>query len=236
MRRFGKWLTAVLATAALTGGSLLANPAAALAEPQEGVGHETRPGQPYGGRDRARDWLGSYIVGGKQVWCVQFALTAPDSGEEYRPGDELRTKWGTPLPDDIAANISYLLLRYGDTRSPDEAAALAHLLHSWTAAPRSQADLDPGNDFTRIAYDVDGHYAKLPAGAQQAVEALRAEAAQNRGPWQAELTAPAEEQVIGEPGEWALRVQRADGQGPARLLGPFDGATRDGAEQIGHRR
>ncbi|KEI44683.1 MSCRAMM family protein [Saccharopolyspora rectivirgula] len=213
MRRFGKWLTAVLATAALTGGSLLANPAAALAEPQEGVGHETRPGQPYGGRDRARDWLGSYIVGGKQVWCVQFALTAPDSGEEYRPGDELRTKWGTPLPDDIAANISYLLLRYGDTRSPDEAAALAHLLHSWTAAPRTPQDLDPANDFTRIAYDADAHLSKLPPAAQEAVQRLLADAERNRGPWQAELTAPAEEQVIGEPGEWALRVQRADGQG-----------------------
>lgn len=214
MRTFRRWVTAVLGTAVLAGGSLLAVPGAAGADPQEGVGHETRPAQPYRGNPEPdRDWLGSYLVNGQQVWCVQFALTAPDSGEEYQPGDELRTKWGTPIPDDTAADISYLLLRYGNTQSPDEAAALAHLLHSWTAAPRSQADLDPGNDFTRIAYDVDGHYAKLPAGAQQAVEALRAEAAQNRGPWQAELTAPEGEQTIGQAAEWTLSVHRPDGGG-----------------------
>ncbi|MGP4019710.1 MSCRAMM family protein [Saccharopolyspora sp. 5N708] len=210
---FRKWLTAVLGTAVLAGGTLLVTPGAASADPQEAIGHETRPGQPYGGRDRARDWLGSYLVGGQQVWCVQFALTAPDSGEEYQPGDELRTKWGTPIPSDVAANISYLLLRYGNTQSPDEAAALAHLLHSWTAAPRSQSDLDPNNDFTRIAYDVDGHYAKLPQAARDAVDDLRAEAEANRGPWEAELTAPEAEQTIGQPADWTLAVQRADDEG-----------------------
>ncbi|WP_188985311.1 MSCRAMM family protein [Saccharopolyspora thermophila] len=210
---FRKWLTAVLGTVVLAGGSLLATPGAATADPQEAVGHETRPGQPYGGRERARDWLGSYLVNGQQVWCVQFALTAPDSGEEYQPGDELRTKWGTPIPDDVAANISYLLLRYGTTQSPDEAAALAHLLHSWTAAPRSQADLDPNNDFTRIAYDIEGHYAKLPQAAKQAVERLKAEAAANRGPWDAALTAPEDQQTIGQAADWTLTVRRADDKG-----------------------
>ena len=125
MRTFRKLVTAVAAAAALAGSGLLAP--AASAAPQEGVGHETRPGQPYGGVQRARDWLGSYLVNGEQVWCVQFALTAPDSHEEYRPGDALKTKWGTPLPDGVAANISYLLLRYGDTRDPPGAGA-------WTPA------------------------------------------------------------------------------------------------------
>ncbi|MEV0085850.1 hypothetical protein [Saccharopolyspora sp. NPDC050642] len=211
---FRKWLTAVLGTAVLAGGSLLATPGAAGADPQEAIGHETRPGQPYRGNPEPdRDWLGSYLVNGQQVWCVQFALTAPDSGEEYQPGDELKTKWGTKLPDDVAANISYLLLRYGNTQSPDEAAALAHLLHSWTAAPRSQADLDPENDFKSIGYDVDAHFAKLPQGAQTAVEELKAEAAANRGPWTAELTAPEGEQTIGQAADWTLVVQRADDKG-----------------------
>jgi hypothetical protein len=213
MRMFRKWLTAVLGTAVLAGGSLLAAPGTASADPQEAIGHETRPGQPYGGRERARDWLGSYLVNGQQVWCVQFALTAPDSGEEYEPGDELKTKWGTPIPDDVAANISYLLLRYGNTKSPDEAAALAHLLHSWTAAPRNQSDLDPDKDFTRIAYDADAHYAKLPQAAKDAVDDLKAEAAANRGPWVAELKAPEGEQTIGQAADWTLAVQRADGKG-----------------------
>ncbi|PKW14344.1 MSCRAMM family protein [Saccharopolyspora spinosa] len=210
---FRKWLTAVLGTAVLAGGTLLATPGAASADPQEAIGHELRPGQPYGGRERARDWLGSYLVNGQQVWCVQFALTAPDSGEEYQPGDELKTKWGTKIPDDVAANISYLLLRYGNTQSPDEAAALAHLLHSWTAAPRNQSDLDPTKDFSRIAYDVDAHYAKLPERAKTAVDGLKAEAAANRGPWKAELTAPDGEQTIGQAADWSLVVQRADGEG-----------------------
>lgn len=202
----------LLTTSLLAGASAFTAPPAA-AEPQEGIGLETRPGQPYGGQERARDWLGSYLLGGDQAWCVQFALTAPDSGEEYRPGEELRTKWGDPLPDDVAADISYLLLRYGETTEPDQAAALAHLLHSWTAAPRDEADLDPGKDFTQIAYDVHGHFAKLSAGAQAAVEDMRAEAAANRGPWQAELTAPDDEQTIGEPGTWKLAVRGSDDAG-----------------------
>ncbi|MER7083379.1 hypothetical protein SAMN02982929_03814 [Saccharopolyspora kobensis] len=214
MRMFKKWVTAVLGTAVLTGGSLLALPGAAGADPQEAVGHETRPGQPYRGNpDPARDWLGSYLVNGQQVWCVQFALTAPDSNEEYQPGDELKTKWGTAIPADTAADISYLLLRYGNTQSPDEAAALAHLLHSWTAAPRSQADLDPNNDFKRIGYDVDGHFAKLPQSAKAAVESFKAEASANRGPWEAALTAPEGEQTIGQAAEWTLTVQGPGGKG-----------------------
>ncbi|WP_342782916.1 MSCRAMM family protein [Saccharopolyspora hirsuta] len=234
MRMFKKWAAAVLGTAALAGGSLLALPGAASADPQEAVGHETRPGQPYRGNPEPdRDWLGSYLVNGQQVWCVQFALTAPDSDEEYQPGDELKTKWGTAIPDDTAADISYLLLRYGNTQSPDQAAALAHLLHSWTAAPRSAADLDPDNDFKRIAYDVDAHYAKLPQGAKDAVESLKAEASKNRGPWEAELTAPEGEQTIGQAAEWTLTVQRADGQGIGGVpvqLSPTDAEVEGVAE------
>lgn len=221
MRLFRKLLVPITSVALLAGGALAATPGVALAAPEEGVGHETTPGQPYGGRDRPRDWLGSYIVDGKQVWCVQFALKAPDSDEAYEPGDALMTKWGTPIPDDTAANISYLLLRYGDTKSPDEAAALAHLLHSWTAAPRSPEDLNKELGFRKIAYDVKAHFEKLPQSAKDAVARLRADAEANRGPWSASLTAPEGGQVIGQPADWTLRVTQSNGEGvgdvPIRL-------------------
>ena len=213
MRTFKKLLTAVAGSAVLAGGVLLATPGAAVAAPEEGIGHETKPGQPYAGVQRDRDWLGSYIVGDKQVWCVQFALKAPDTGEQYQPGDELLTKWGTPLPDDVAANISYLLLRYGSTQNPDEAAALAHLLHSWTSPPRTPDDLDPGKPFEQIAYDVDFQFGKLPQSTKDAVEQLRADAERNRGPWQASLAAPEQEQVIGQQADWTFTVEHPDGRG-----------------------
>lgn len=211
MRTFRKLVTAVAAAAALAGSGLLAP--AASAAPQEGVGHETRPGQPYGGVQRARDWLGSYLVGGEQVWCVRFALKAPETGEQYRPGEALLTKWGTPLPAETAANISYLLLRYGDTRDPNQAAALAHLLHSWTSAPRDPGDLDPAKPFEQIGYDVDLQYRKLPAGARTAVQRLRADAAENHGPWRAAMRAPEQEQIIGRPADWQVTVAHPDGRG-----------------------
>ncbi|MEU6645642.1 hypothetical protein ABZ863_24250 [Saccharomonospora sp. NPDC046836] len=225
---FLRLLTAGLLTAL----SLVVITPSASAAVQEGIGHRTTPGQSWGDRDRAYDWVGSYLVGGKQVFCVSFALKAPDSGETYSPGDELLTKWGTELSDDIAANISYLLLRYGDTKSADEAAALAHLLHSWTAAPRTPADLDPAKPFTEIGYDVDLQLGKLPAGAQQAVDRLRADAEANRGPWTATVTAPEDEQTIGAPGDWTVTVTNAAGKGvpevPVSLAladAELDGAT-----------
>ncbi|WP_266091273.1 hypothetical protein [Saccharopolyspora sp. NFXS83] len=213
MRTFRKLLTAVVGSAVLAGSGLLATTGTAIAAPEEGIGHETTPGQPYAGIERDRDWLGSYIVGGNQVWCVRFALKAPDTGEQYEPGDELLTKWGTPLEDDVAANISYLLLRYGNTESPDEAAALAHLLHSWTSAPRDEGDLDPGLPFDKIGYDIDFQLGKLPQGAKDAVETLRADAEKNRGPWEAALTAPEDPQVIGEAADWTFAVDHPDGTG-----------------------
>lgn len=203
-----------MAVAALLGTlSLVVVAPAASAAVEEGLGHKTTPGQSWGGRDRAYDWLGSYVVNDEHVFCVSFALKAPDSTERYEPGDELLTKWGEPLSEEVAANISYLLLRYGDTTDADEAAALAHLLHSWTAAPRSPADLDPAKPFTEIGYDVDAHFAKLPQAAQDAVERLRADAEANRGPWSASVAAPEEEQFLGAPSQWSVAVTNADGKG-----------------------
>jgi hypothetical protein len=183
----------------------------AIAAPLRGLGFET-PAQPYKGNPDKTDWVGSYLVNGNQVWCVQFAFLAPDSDEQYQPGEPLKTKWGTELAPDVAADISYLLLRHAETKSADVAAALGHLLHSWTAAPQTPDQLSPTLDFRHIAYDVDFHLANLPPGARAMVATLRDEAAANRGPWTATVTAPTAPQIIGTPGDWTMAVLNAAGK------------------------
>lgn len=205
---------ASLAAAAMVVGVSVTGAATASAQVQNGLGHATSPAQPYLNNPDTSDWLGSYIVGGRQVWCVQFAFRAPDSNEQYQPGEALKTKWGTDLPPTVAADISYLLLRYANTKSPDEAAALAHLLHTWTASPQNPAQLDPAtNDFRHIAYDAPFHLTKLPAAAQTAVTVLTADAAANRGPWTAAVNAPTAAQTIGVAADWTVSVINAAGTG-----------------------
>lgn len=206
-------LTGLVATALLGALSVTAGAPAASAAVQEGIGYRTDVPQPMTPMPTRGNWLGSYVVGGQQVFCVSFQLKAPDTDEQYQPGDELLTKWGTKLPADQAANISYLLLRYGDTKKPDEAAALAHLLHSWTAAPRTPADLDPSLTYDKIGYDAPFHLAHLPADAQAAVDRLKTEAEANHGPWTASVTTPKDAQHLGEPAEWTFTVKNANGKG-----------------------
>ena len=205
-----------LTTAALLGALSVTIAPAAFADKQEGVGFAVTPGQDFANHTPDRNWLGSYVVGGKQVFCVSFQLKAPDTGEQYKPGDELLTKWGTKLPADQAANISYLLLRHGATKDPDEAAALAHLLHSWTAAPRSAADLDKALPADKIGYDAPFHLQKLKdqhPGAAAAVAKLTADAEANRGPWTSSVTPPKTDQHLGTPAEWTITVKNAKGKG-----------------------
>ncbi|WP_370968625.1 collagen binding domain-containing protein [Amycolatopsis sp. cg9] len=201
-------LTALFAATLLGTLSATAGAPAASAASQEGVGH--RVGGEHG---PSPVWLGSYVVGGQQVFCVSFRLRAPDTDEPYQPGDELLTKWGTKLPKDEAANISYLLLRYGGTKNPDEATALAHLLHSWTAAPRTPADLDPKLPADKIAYDAPGYLKAMSKDSAGAVERLRTDAETNRGPWTASVTTPKGDQHVGEAAEWTATVKNAQGKG-----------------------
>ena len=206
---------ALSATALLTVLSVTVATPAAQAAVQEGIGFAVTPGQPMK-PPPSRNWLGSYVVGGKQVFCVSFQLKAPDTGEQYKPGDELLTKWGTRLPADQAANISFLLLRYGGTHSNAEAAALAHLLHSWTAAPRTPADLDPNLTADKIGYNAPFHLQKLKdqhPDAFDAVARLTADAEANRGPWTATVTVPKTDQHIGVPADWTVTVKNAKGKG-----------------------
>jgi hypothetical protein len=222
-------------TLVLTGLSLAVGAPTASADVQRGVGYETTPAQPYQGNPDAADWVGSYLVGGTQVWCVQFAYKAPDSDEQYQPGEALKTKWGTDLPPDVAADISYLLLRYAGTTNADEGAALAHLLHTWTSGPQSPDQLDPSNDFRHIAYDENFHFTKLPAGAQEAVGTLKSDATANHGPWTATVTAPTRPQVIGTADTWTTQVLGASGMGVGKVpvsVTITDGTLGDGKSEI----
>src|SRR3989442_8008462 len=92
-------LLAGIATATLISSWLAGTATPAAAAPQQGLGVEVTPAQPYKGNPDPSDWIGSYIVAGNQVWCVRFAFLAPNTDERYQPGDVLRTKWGDPLPD-----------------------------------------------------------------------------------------------------------------------------------------
>ncbi|WET78566.1 SpaA isopeptide-forming pilin-related protein [Amycolatopsis sp. QT-25] len=208
--------TSLIATCLLGALSATVAAAPASAAKEEGVGYQVTPGQTVGGESRDRDWLGSYVVDGKHVFCVSFQLKAPDTNEKYQPGDELLDKWGAKLPEDTAANISYLLLRYGGTRDNAEAAALAHLLHSWTSKPRSSEDLKPTLSKEKIGYDVQNQLAKLKAqhaDAATAVEKLTKDAEANRGPWTTAIAPPKEDQHIGTAGEWTISVKNAKGKG-----------------------
>lgn len=190
----------------------------AMADTVRGVGHEVRPGQPVASHTPAYNWLGSYVVGSKKVFCVSFQLKAPDSNQKYKPGDELLTKWGTKLPADEAANISYLLLRYGNTNDADQAAALAHLLHSWTSKPRSDKDLDKSLPAEKIGYDATYHLDKLKEqapGAYADVAKLTADAEANRGPWTASMAGPKDPQHLDAPATWTVTVKNAKGTGVA---------------------
>ncbi|GAA0605693.1 hypothetical protein GCM10010174_23090 [Kutzneria viridogrisea] len=208
-----KLVAGVTGAALLTGVTLVAAPGVALAKPVNGHGYDV-PAQPYKGNPDKTDWMGSYLVDGKQVWCVEFAYKAPNSDEKYQPGDVLKDKWGNALPDDVAANISYLLLRYGGTQANGDSAALAHLLHTWTSGvPKGDPRLDPNKTFKEIGYDITGHLNSLPADAKAAVDKLRSDAEANRGPWTAKITPPTGPQVIGTPGKWTVQVTNAKGKG-----------------------
>ncbi|TWP48645.1 hypothetical protein FKR81_27355 [Lentzea tibetensis] len=200
-----------LAGAAVVAGlTLLTVPATADAVGVKGIGFnagQLQPNAPTGS-----EWHGSYIWQGKQVWCVQYALPAPDSSVPYKNGDELLTKGGAKLSAETAANISYLLLRYSTTKAPEEAAALAHLLHSWTAFPHAQLRYDT-TDPKFLAYNADFYFNNLPQSVRDAVVRLKNDAAANRGPWSLEAKAPTGPQVIGTPDEWVVQLLKADKKG-----------------------
>lgn len=191
----------------------LVNPVAA--DTDRANGYYVEPGQVHAGNPGgAREWLGTYQVQGEPVFCVDYQLKAPETDEEYEPGDELLTKWGGEIPAERAAKISYLLLRYGNTDSNETAGAVAHLLHSWTADP----DYDGGTlgkDVApeKVAYDSEFHSDAMTGKQRDRVDELDDEAAKFRGPWTAEMTAPTDDQEVGIADEWGVTVETGSGTG-----------------------
>ncbi|WP_086819457.1 hypothetical protein [Allokutzneria sp. NRRL B-24872] len=204
-------LAGVTAGALLTITASLALPAVAVASGEK-LGQHT-DAQPYKNNPEPKDWLGSYDWRGKQVWCVRFGLNVPDDGVEYTQANgPLTNKWGEPLGKDVPAKISYLLLRYQDTTSVHEAAALAHVLHVWTSGTTDAGRLDPSNTFDTVGYDEKFHFDRLTDEAKTSVGALREDADAHFGPWKVELTAPKDDQIIGKAGKWQLSVVSATGK------------------------
>ncbi|PPK70293.1 hypothetical protein V5P93_000830 [Actinokineospora auranticolor] len=241
MRRItlGARLAALAAgIATLSGSLLIAGAPTAAAEFVEGLGVGTAP-QPYKNYPKDKhDWLGSYIVGGKTVWCVKFAYLEPDKNEKYGEPQTLVDKYGGPIDAAVSANISYLLLQYGETKDRVKAAALAHLLHTWTAPSGPDHDTQPTRTFDKVAYDPAWHEQNLPADVRadvlKAVADLRAEATANHGPWTTVLTKPTKPQVIGTPDKWTIEVRNAAGSGVGNVpvTVDLDQATVDGKSQV----
>jgi hypothetical protein len=198
------------AVAVVSGLALLTAPATATAVGVKGIGHNASELQR--NATPGSQWHGSYVWQNKHVWCVQYALPAPDSNVGYEPGAELLTKAGKKLDDPIAANISYLLLRYSTTKSAEEAAALAHLLHTWTSPVDGAVNLD-ATDAKFLAYDSAFYASKLPPAVMEAVARLKADAEANRGPWTLSATAPKEPLIIGTESSWTVSLVKADGKG-----------------------
>src|SRR5699024_606013 len=117
-------------------------------------------------------------------------------------------------PADRAAKISYLLLRYGNTNNDTTAGAVAHLLHSWTADPAYEGG-GLGRDVPadKVAYDIDFHADAMTGKQSTRVNELKAEAEKFRGPWNARLSAPENEQRIGAADVWTITVETAAGNG-----------------------
>jgi len=198
------------AVAVVSGLALLTAPTTATAVGVKGIGYNASGLQPHA--TPGSEWHGSYIWQNKQVWCVQYALPAPDSKVDYKDGDELLTKAGKKLDPAIAANISYLLLRYSTTQSAEEAAALAHLLHTWTSPVDGAVNLD-ATDARYLAYDSAFYAARLPQPVMDAVARLKADAEANRGPWTLSAAAPKDPLIIGTESAWTVSLVKGDGKG-----------------------
>jgi hypothetical protein len=187
--------------------ALVAAPGVATAASTEktGAGH-TFNGQMGGKHDL---WLGQYIVNGKPVFCVDYALKAPGQDDPVKRGGPVTTKWGGKLPAGQASDMSYLLLKYGTTKNSDIAVAVADLLHTWTA-PLIKGKSYTAKNAKDRAYNAAYYEKQMSSAQKQAVRKLRAEAAKNRAPWQVSLTPPARPQ-LNKAAPWKLKLVSGKG-------------------------
>ena len=84
---------------------------------------------PYGG------YLGNYLApDGSRVYCIDSPLPWP-SGATSDPAqvDTLVTTWGSMLPAADVQNLNYVLVTYGQTDDPVQAAAVAAFVNAYTS-------------------------------------------------------------------------------------------------------
>ncbi len=84
---------------------------------------------PYGG------YLGNYLApDGYRVYCIDSPLPWP-SGDTSGPTavDSLVTTWGSTLPAAEVQKLNYVLLTYGQTDDPVQAAAVAAFVNAYTS-------------------------------------------------------------------------------------------------------
>lgn len=84
---------------------------------------------PYGG------YLGNYLApDGYRVYCIDSPLPWP-SGDTSGPTavDSLVTTWGSTLPAADLQKLNYVLLTYGQTDDPVQAAAVAAFVNAYTS-------------------------------------------------------------------------------------------------------
>lgn len=178
---------------------------AAKSGEKTGAGH-TFDGQMGGKHDL---WLGQYLVNGKPVFCVDYALKAPGQDDPVTRGGPVTTKWGGKLPADQASDMSYLLLKYGTTKDSDVAVAVADLLHTWTA-PLIKGKSYTARNAKDRAYNAAFYERQMSAAQKQTVKKLRAEAAKNRAPWKVSLTPP-EQPQLNKAAPWKLKLVSGKG-------------------------
>ena len=118
-------LALALAVLAVAGLALTVAAPAEAASKHAGIPNLT----PYGG------YLGNYLApDGSRVYCIDSSLEWP-SGATSAPSsvDTLVTTWGATLPPEHLQALNYVLLKYGQTDDPVQAAAVAAFVNAYTS-------------------------------------------------------------------------------------------------------
>jgi hypothetical protein len=166
-------------------------------------------------------YLGNYLApDGSRVYCIDSPLPWP-SGATSGPTvvDEVITTWGEPLPRESLQRLNYVLLGYGQTDDPTQAAAVAAFVNAYTSG--WARDLGAG-------YDAGVWYLNGDAGVIATYDAIWADAEANALP--AYAAALRIEMTDESNGMLVVDVSHPDATGTVTL----DGAVRadDGATEF----
>jgi hypothetical protein len=156
---------------------------------------------PYGG------YLGNYLApDGSRVYCIDSPLPWP-SGTTSDPAqvDTLVTTWGSTLPAADVQKLNYVLLTYGQTDDPVQAAAVAAYVNAYTSG--WARDLGAG-------YDAGAWYLNGDATVTAVYDTIWADAQANAAP-----TGAATVQLDVDTGTVAVTASPASATGTLTLKG-----------------